>query len=103
MRTLQHALFRAAFFLILATSTRAQTFATLSDLGTTAPTPGPADIYQFTNGASDMPDGLNYYTDNGVNHLTVGEPGQTFTTGNNSGGYNLVSVAIQTGGGTQSG
>ncbi|HXR48984.1 MAG TPA: cellulase family glycosylhydrolase [Candidatus Limnocylindrales bacterium] len=71
---------------------------TLSDLGPTAPTPGPNDIYQFsTQGNQTAPDNLNYYTDNQTGHGT-GEPGQTFTTGTNAAGYMLTSVAVRTGG-----
>ena len=71
---------------------------TLSDIGSTAPTPGPNDIYQFsTQGNQTAPDGLNYYTDNQTGHGT-GEPGQTFTTGTNAAGYMLTSVAVRTGG-----
>ena len=71
---------------------------TLSDLGPTAPTPGPNDIYQFsTQGNQTAPDGLNYYTDNQTGHGT-GEPGQKFTTGTNAAGYMLTSVAVRTGG-----
>jgi hypothetical protein len=40
---------------------------------------------------------LNYFTDNQTGHGN-GEPGQTFTTGANSGGYLLTSVALRTGG-----
>jgi uncharacterized repeat protein (TIGR03806 family) len=86
----------------LAVSAGAQTSAILTDIGANAPTPGSVDISQLsTSGEVDMPDGLNYYTDNGVNHSTVGEPGQTFTTG----GSNVILswVAFKTGGGTQSG
>ena len=86
--------------MVLAGATRAQT---LADLGTTAPTPGAVDIYQLsTSGQTDKPDGLNYYDDNQSNH-SAGEPGQTFTTLNNSSGYVLNSLAIKTGGGTTSG
>ena len=81
----------------------AQTPATLTDLGTTPPTPGVNDISQLsTSGQADMPDGLNYYTDNQSNH-GAGEPGQTFTTANAGSGYVLNSVAIKTGGGSTSG
>jgi hypothetical protein len=80
---------------------QAQTPATLTDLGSTAPVPGANDISQFsTNGDNAMPDSLNYYTDDGVDHPSVGEPGQTFTTGNGSSQYQLTSLAIKTGGGT---
>jgi uncharacterized repeat protein (TIGR03806 family) len=82
----------------------AQVPTTFTDLGSIAPEPGLYDISQFsTNGQTDMPDGLNYYTDDGVNHPTIGEPGQTFTTANASAGYFLNSVSIKTGGGTASG
>jgi hypothetical protein len=71
---------------------------TLTDIGTTAPTPGVLDISQLSIlGNQTGPDGLNYYTDNQTGHGT-GEPGQTFTTGANSGGYLLTSVAVRTGG-----
>jgi len=67
----------------------ASTTATLTDVGTTIPTPGTNDISQLTppSGAN-SPDGLNYYFDNGS------PPGQTFTTGSNPGGYTLSSLAI---------
>jgi hypothetical protein len=64
-------------------------------LGTDAPSPGLYDISQLlTTGQTNMPDGLNYYTDNAT------EPGQTFTTGTNGAGYMLNSVTVKTGGGT---
>jgi hypothetical protein len=89
--------------IFLSATMQAQTPATLTDLGTTAPTPGFYDISQLsTAGQADMPDGLNYYTDNQSNH-SAGEPGQTFTTVNTSTGYVLNSLAIKTGGGTTSG
>jgi hypothetical protein len=79
---------------------QAQTAATLTDLGDTAPVPGFYDISQLsTNGEANKPDGLNYYTDNQTSTGT-GEPGQTFTTGNNGAGYTLTSVTVRTGGGT---
>ena len=76
---------------------------TLADI-TNAPSPGANDIYQLsTNGNKTSPDGLNYFTDNQISYGT-GEPGQTFTTGTNSAGYKLTSVAVRTGGiGTSSG
>ena len=84
-------------------SASAQTPATLTDLGTTAPTPGPNDVSQFsTTGDNAKADGLNYYTDNQPGYGT-GEPGQTFTTGNAGAGYLLTSLAIKTGGGDTSG
>ena len=71
---------------------------TLSDIGTTAPTPGTYDISQLSiSGNQTAPDGLNYYTDNQTGHGT-GEPGQTFTTGTNPSGYLVTSVAFRTGG-----
>ena len=91
----------ALFFWAL--TVRAQTPATLTSLGATAPTPGANDVSQLSlTGQANKPDGLNYYTDNQVSH-SGGEPGQTFTTGGNPAGYSLVSLAIKTGGGTTSG
>ena len=81
---------------------RAQTPATFTDLGPTAPVPGGLDISQLsTTGSQTAPDGLNYYTDNQTDHGT-GEPGQTFTTGSNP-GYLLTSVSLKTGGFNSSG
>jgi PA14 domain/Chitobiase/beta-hexosaminidase C-terminal domain len=78
---------------------RAQTPATLTDFGTTAPTPGASDISQLSiSGQVDKPDALNYYDDNQSNH-SGGEPGQTFTTGSAAFGYLLNSLTIKTGGG----
>jgi hypothetical protein len=69
----------------------ANTTGNLTDIGASAPTPGANDIYQFTVPAgSGKPDGLNYYFDN-----VSAPPGQTFTTGANSLGYVLKSVAIK--------
>jgi len=88
--------------IVLAGTVHAQTPATLTDLGPTAPAPGSNDISQFsTTGQADMPDGLNYYTDNYPAH-GGGAPGQTFTTGSSTTAYFLNSVAIKTGGGTTS-
>jgi hypothetical protein len=76
---------------------------TLTDLGTTAPTPGSYDVSQLlTTGQANKPDGLNYYTDNQTGHGS-GEPGQTFTTPGSSSRYVLNSLAIKTGGGSSSG
>src|ERR1700690_3125518 len=84
-----------SFLMVLAGAIQAQT---LADLGATAPTPGTNDVAQLsTVGNQTAPDGLNYYTDNQTGHGT-GEPGQTFTTGTNSTGYVLTSLAIKTGG-----
>jgi beta-galactosidase len=70
----------------------------LSDLGANAPTPGANDLSQLSvSGNKTAPDGLNYYTDNESGH-SAGEPGQTFTTGNNSAGYVLNSLAVRTAG-----
>ena len=64
---------------------------TLTDIGSSAPTPGMNDISQLsTNGNQTFPDGKNYYTDNNP------PAGQTFTTGTNA--MKLVSVAIKTAG-----
>src|SRR5487761_2566655 len=90
----------AGAFLSMTMAIHAQTAATLTDLGTAAPTPGAYDTSQLSIlGQTNKPDGLNYYTDNQSDH-GAGEPGQTFTTGNNASGYFLNSVAIKTGGGT---
>lgn len=71
---------------------------TVLDLGAAAPNPGPNDISQLaTNGNTTFPDGLNYYTDNQSTH-GAGEPGQTFTTGNNPAGYVLTSLSFKTAG-----
>jgi len=82
--------------LILGGSLPAQS---LVDLGSSAPIPGTYDIAQLsTTGNTLAPDGLNYYTDNGVNHPTVGEPGQTFTTTATPAGSTLVSLTLKTSG-----
>ncbi len=71
---------------------------TLTNLGSTAPTPAPNDISQLsTQGNKVNPDGLNYFTDN-YTTFGNGEPGQTFTTGANAGGYVMTSLALKTGG-----
>jgi hypothetical protein len=80
-----------ALALFTAGAVQAQT-ATLLDFGSSAPTPGANDQYQLTTGGVSSPDGLNYYFDNGT------PPGQTFTTGTNSGGYTLTTLAIATAG-----
>jgi len=70
---------------------------TMTDIGTADPTPGPNDIAQLSiAGDTKFPDTLNYYTDNGANNNFFA--GQTFTTGNNPGGYQLVSLSIKMGG-----
>lgn len=67
----------------------------LSNLGGTAPMPGPNDIAQLsTAGNQTWPDGLNYFTDN--DDTKGGPAGQTFTTPAQT--LNLVSVAIKTAG-----
>jgi hypothetical protein len=79
------------------------TVPTLTDLGTTAPTPGSYAVSQLlTSGQANKPDGLNYYTDNQLGYGS-GEPGQTFTPPSGSSGYLLNSLAIKTGGGSSSG
>jgi hypothetical protein len=71
---------------------------TLTDIGSSAPSPGTNDISQLSNqGNQTAPNSLNYYTDNQTGHGT-GEPGQTFTTGTNAAGYMLTSVTVRTGG-----
>jgi len=89
-----HAPRRSAWLLALslfaAGAVQAQT-ATLLDIGSSTPTPGAADQSQLTTG-SGSPDSLNYYFDNST------PPGQTFTTGTNSGGYTLNTLAIATAG-----
>ena len=84
--------FRSIVLLLAATGLAGSLNAqTLTDIGTSAPTPGTNDISQLsTQGSQTFPDGLNYYTDN---YLPAG---QTFTTGTNA--MNLVSVAIKTAG-----
>jgi galactosylceramidase len=85
----------ASVLMVMAGTIHAQT---LTDLGATAPTPGVNDVSQLsTAGNKTAPDGLNYYTDNQSYHGN-GEPGQTFTTGNNSSGYTLTSLSIRTAG-----
>ena len=87
-----------SLFLLFALSASAQTPASLLDIGTTAPTPGTADVSQLsTVGDLTAPDNLNYYTDNQTEH-TDGEPGQTFTTGGNGTGYVLTSLALKSAG-----
>ena len=77
---------------------RASQGQTLTDLGAAAPAPGANDLSQLLiAGQANKPDGLNYYTDNTT------EPGQTFTTGTNGGGYQLNYLALKTGGGTTQG
>ena len=70
--------------------------ATLTDIGAANPVPAPYDISQLisgnwstTTGQGDG-DGLNYYDNNSAG------AGQTFTTGNNVGGYTLTSLAVKT-------
>jgi hypothetical protein len=88
----------------VSTTAHSETPAILSDLGANTPAPAQYAISQLlTTGEANKPDGLNYYTDNGVNNPAAGEPGQTFTTGNYAFGYTLTSLAIKTGGGTTSG
>lgn len=74
--------------------------ANLLDAGSSVSS-GTYDISQFTGGGGGNYDGLNYYDDNGANHNSW--MGETFTTGANSQGYYLDSVAVETGGGGSSG
>jgi hypothetical protein len=67
----------------------------MEDIGSNAPTPGPLDISQLASTNQDD-DGFNYYTDNGANHNEWN--GQTFTTGTNSSGYVLNSLAWKSAG-----
>ena len=70
-------------------SASAQTFV---DYGTTPPAAGAYDISQLsTNGDVGSVETMNYYVDNSV------PPGQTFTTGNNPGGYVLSGVYVKVG------
>jgi len=65
----------------------------ISDAGSTTPTPGANDQYNFIPASLQGNDGLNYYWD-------AGNPaGQTFTTGPNAGGYTLTNLFIRTAGG----
>jgi hypothetical protein len=71
---------------------------TININGTTPPVPGANDQSQtnMPSGAN-QPPGLNYYFDNG------NAPSQTFTAGNNTGGYTLTSLAIYDAGGSGGG
>jgi len=67
------------------------------DYGTTAPTAGTYDVLQAVSVSGNGPGG-NYYVNNG------NPPGQTFTTGNHSSGYQLSTIYVQEdsgGGGNQ--
>ncbi len=71
--------------------------ANLADLGAVAPVPTGSDISQLnTNGNTKFPDTLNYYDNN--NGTSVGLSGQTFTTGNNPGGYAVNGLYLKYGG-----
>jgi hypothetical protein len=77
---------------VVTTSTAANGI--LTDIGSSAPTPGTYDVSQtngIVGGNAATPPGLNYYIDNSS------PPGETFTTGSNPGGYVLGSAAIQIG------
>jgi len=77
------------FLFVSASPALAQTFV---DYGTTPPAAGAYDISQLsTNGDVGSVEGMNYYVDNSA------PPGQTFTTGNNSGGYVLSGVYVKVG------
>jgi hypothetical protein len=63
--------------------------AILTDIGASTPLPLAMDVAQTILPAGyNSPDGLNYYFDNAT------PPGQTFTTGGNTGGYVMTSLAI---------
>ena len=86
--------FAAGVALLLAAQANAQlsATATLSDTGTAAPTPGPSDISQLTlTTDSSQPPGINYYFNN------VPQPGETFTTSSNPGGYVMTSLTLPIG------
>jgi hypothetical protein len=87
-----HIIIRSIGLLFLAAGLAGGLYAqTLTNLGSTAPTPGPNDISQLsTTGNTTWPDGINYFTDNNP------PVGQTFITGTNA--MKLVSVAIKTAG-----
>jgi hypothetical protein len=71
-----------------------------SDLGATAPVAGPYDISQLltTGDTIQLQDGaLNYFYDNTSGG--AGEVGSSFTTGGNSAGYVMHSLALKFGGG----
>jgi PKD repeat protein len=72
----------------------------LASTANVQPTPGVADLTQFTDAGWGNSDGLNYYTDWGQGNDTY--CGQTFTTGSNSNGYTLNSLAIKLSDGSQS-
>jgi PKD repeat protein len=75
---------------------------TLAGNGNVTPTPGAADISQLNEASGyQSSDGLNYYTDNGWNNNKY--CGETFTTGSNSNGYALTSLAIGLEGGSAGG
>jgi hypothetical protein len=72
-------------------------------IGTSAPTPGTNDIYNFSGAARD---GMNVgngfaYTDGGANDAFTyvagdrADQGQTFTTGNNTNGYLMTAVWLR--------
>ena len=67
---------------------------TLTDIGSSAPSPGANDIYQLSiqgnTAYPNKPDNINYYSNNNP------PVGQTFTTGTNA--LSLATVAIKTGG-----
>jgi hypothetical protein len=71
-----------------------------SDLGQTAPTPGANDVYQLnqTTTGGPLSSAPNSFYDN-----TSPPVGSSFTTGANSGGYTMTSLAIKFGGTTITG
>jgi len=87
----------ATFVAGLTVGTVAGGTVTLTDIGTSTPTPGANDVAQLlpvpVNNPSQNDDGLNYYFDNST------PPGQTFTTGSNPSGYVMTNLWIETDGG----
>lgn len=72
----------------------------LTDLGATAPTPGPYDVSQLSTFGDTQPltgEGINYY-DNNSGASVPGSSGMTFTTGSNPEGYALTNLVIKFGG-----
>jgi hypothetical protein len=76
----------------MAISSTGRASVTLTDIGTTPPTPGPNDIFMTDESAVGTVPGLNYYS-NGGNGAPVCA-GEIFTTSGNAGGYILNSAAV---------
>ena len=84
----------AAVAMMLGNTSRANV--TLTDIGSTPPTPGTYDIYMTDEANVQEVPGLNYYS-NGGNAPKV-DAGELFTTSGYAGGYVLNSVAVLTAG-----